>query len=276
MRIVADPAELKRILRPRAKQARVAFVPTMGALHEGHMSLVDEAKKRGDFVVVSIFVNPKQFGPDEDLDRYPRDLEGDAKKLEARGCDLVFAPTADVVYPAGHQTEVRVTRTTKGLCGDHRPGHFDGVTTVVLCLFEIVRPDVAVFGQKDYQQLAVIRAMVRDLHLDVEIVGSPIVREADGLAMSSRNAYLSAEDRTRALSLNRALKAARDKRHGGETAIEALLATARQALAVEPEYLEIRHAETLEPVEDASGPAVMLVAAHVGTTRLIDNVRLDS
>ncbi|MEQ9500141.1 MAG: pantoate--beta-alanine ligase [Deltaproteobacteria bacterium] len=275
MDIIADPHALKR--RLRAQEGRIGFVPTMGALHAGHLSLIDEAKARSDFVVASIFVNPKQFGPNEDLDRYPRDLDGDAELLAERGCDLVFAPTADVVYPPGFSTLVRVDHVTEGLCGAHRPGHFDGVTTIVLCLFEIVRPDVAVFGEKDYQQLATIRTMARDLFLDVEIVGAPIVREPDGLAMSSRNRYLSADEHHRALALHRALFAARDQRR--ETADKpALLATARTILTaagVAPEYLELRDATTLAEVEDASGPTVMLVAARVGATRLIDNVRID-
>lgn len=277
MEIIEAVDEVKARLRPLGRQGlRIGFVPTMGALHDGHLSLVEEARRRADVVVASIFVNPKQFGPNEDLDRYPRDLAGDADKLARAGCDLVFAPTPQVVYPDGFQTLVRLDRTTGGLCGDHRPGHFDGVTTVVLCLFEILRPDVAVFGEKDYQQLAVIRAMARDLHLDVSIVGAPIVREADGLAMSSRNVYLSDEERSRALALHRALFAARDRRSTTKDPRE-LLETARgvlEAARITPEYLELRDAETLANVDDARDETVMLVAARIGATRLIDNVRL--
>lgn len=249
----------------------------MGALHPGHLSLVQLARARTDFVVASIFVNPTQFGPNEDLDRYPRDLAGDSNKLRQAGCDLLFHPTTAMMYPPGHQTTVKVAQVTQGLCGAHRPGHFDGVSTVVAALLNIVRPDVAVFGEKDYQQLATLRTMVRDLHMDVEVLGAPLVREADGLALSSRNVYLSAADRARALGLSRGLFAARDLYLEGERNPAFLLEAVRaelSALGVTPEYLEMRHAETLEPVEDAHGPRVVLVAAQVGQTRLIDNLVL--
>ena len=279
MKVLDAIDALKPILKTARHQGQtIGFVPTMGALHEGHLSLIRLAKSKSDVVVASVFVNPTQFGPGEDLDAYPRDLKGDAEKLKSAGCDLVFAPPASQMYPEGFETKVTLSKTTQGLCGAHRPGHFDGVTTVVLRLFGIVGPDVAVFGEKDYQQLTVIRRMVQDLGLDIEIVGAPLIREKDGLAMSSRNAYLSPEERTRALALSQALFAARALYQTKERRIDALFDVACEILAgqsVEPEYLQIRHAYTLQALESLSTPAVMLVAAHVGRTRLIDNIRLD-
>lgn len=271
--------DLKGFLRDERRAGRrIGLVPTMGALHSGHLSLVEAARGRGaDLVVASIFVNPTQFGPNEDLERYPRDLEGDAEKLAGVGCDVVFHPTVDEVYPPGHQTRVTVSEVTEGLCGAHRPGHFEGVTTVVLALFEIVRPDVAVFGEKDYQQLVTLRTMARDLHLDVEVVGAPLVREEDGLAKSSRNLYLTPDDRARGLSLSRGLFRARDLYAQGERNAALLIGAARAEMdgaGVTPEYLELRHADTLRPLERADGPCVLLVAAQVGATRLLDNVIL--
>lgn len=271
--------DLKGFLRDERRAGRrIGLVPTMGALHSGHLSLVEAARGRGaDLVVASIFVNPTQFGPNEDLERYPRDLEGDAEKLAGVGCDVVFRPTVDEVYPPGHQTRVTVSEVTEGLCGAHRPGHFEGVTTVVLALFEIVRPDVAVFGEKDYQQLVTLRTMARDLHLDVEVVGAPLVREEDGLAKSSRNLYLTPDDRARGLSLSRGLFRARDLYAQGERNAALLIGAARAEMdgaGVTPEYLELRHADTLRPLERADGPCVLLVAAQVGATRLLDNVIL--
>jgi pantoate--beta-alanine ligase len=278
MHILSDIAKLKRHLRALQQDGlRIGLVPTMGALHDGHLSLVQLAKRHADLVVASIFVNPTQFGPNEDLSRYPRDLDGDAKKLAAAGCDLVFAPETQAMYPAGFETEVKVTKTSTGLCGDVRPGHFQGVATVVLKLFHIVRPDIAVFGEKDYQQLSVIRALVRDLSLDVEILGAPLVRDPDGLAMSSRNAFLSREDRRRALSLSRGLRKAQAAYAAGEKAGAILLEAARQEMALEsiaPEYLELRSATDLKPLDRADGPAIILTAARVGSTRLIDNLIL--
>ena len=205
--VLRGPSELRDACdAARARGLRVGFVPTMGALHEGHLALTREAKKRASFVVCSIFVNPTQFGPNEDLARYPRDLEGDVRKLE--DVDVVFAPEPAAMYVPGERTRVRVDDLTSHLCGPHRPGHFEGVTTIVAKLFAIVGPSVAVFGKKDFQQLAVIRRMTKDLFFPVEVVGYPIVREPDGLAMSSRNAYLSAEERQRALGLSRGLSAA--------------------------------------------------------------------
>src|SRR3954468_23647728 len=200
----------------RAAGKRIAFVPTMGYLHAGHVSLLDEGRRRGDRLVLSIFVNPTQFGPSEDLARYPRDLPGDLAKAAGAGTDVAYVPEARDVYPPGYQTYVEVRELEKGLCGDLRPGHFVGVATVVCKLFNVVRPHVALFGEKDYQQLAVIRRMARDLDMGVEVAGLPIVREPDGLAMSSRNAYLSPEERQRALALSRGLFAARARVEAGE------------------------------------------------------------
>ena len=259
----------------RARGERVAFVPTMGALHEGHVTLLREARKHGRRVVLSIFVNPTQFGPNEDLARYPRDLPGDLAKAAGAGTDVAFIPDAGDVYPAGFQTTVEVGGLARGLCGPFRPGHFAGVATVVCKLFNMVRPDVALFGEKDYQQLAIVRRMVIDLDMGIEIVGVPIVREADGLAMSSRNAYLSPAERERALSLSRALFAARDAVAGGARDGAAVVARARAMLDADRiDYVALVDAATLQPVTDIDRPAVLAVAAFVGRTRLIDNVRV--
>jgi pantoate--beta-alanine ligase len=261
----------------RGRGERVALVPTMGYLHEGHLALVREARRHADLVGVSIFVNPTQFGPNEDLGRYPRDLAGDLAKLAGAGADVTFVPPAAAMYPAGYQSFVQVRELEKGLCGDRRPGHFVGVATVVLKLLNIARPHVALFGEKDYQQLMVVRRMVRDLDVPVEIVAVPTLREADGLAMSSRNSYLSAPDRARAAALYRGLSAARTRHAAGERRAPALIEAAAAEIgpAVDRvDYIEVRDAETLAPVDPVDGPAVVLVAAFVGTTRLIDNVRL--
>jgi pantoate--beta-alanine ligase len=278
MELVRTIDAIKRRLRPlQAGGLRVGCVPTMGALHAGHLSLVAEAKRRAEVVVATVFVNPLQFGPSEDLAKYPRQLERDAELLAAAGCDVLLAPDPAEMYPSGFQTSVEVADVTQGLCGAIRPGHFRGVTTVVLKLLSIVRPDVAVFGEKDYQQLTVIRQMARDLALDVEIVGGALVRDPDGLAMSSRNAYLSADDRARALSLSRGLTAAAALHAAGERDAAALVAAARaplEAAGLAPEYLELRAADDLRPLARADVPAVLLVAARIGTTRLIDNQKL--
>jgi pantoate--beta-alanine ligase len=260
----------------RAAGKRIAFVPTMGYLHAGHVSLLDEARRRGDVLVLSIFVNPTQFGPKEDLSRYPRDLEGDLAKARAAGVDVAYVPDAPAMYPPGYQTYVEVEGLQQGLDGASRPGHFRGVATVVLKLFAAVQPHVALFGRKDYQQLRVLTQMTRDLDLGVEIVGMPIVREPDGLAMSSRNAYLSPDERLRALSLSRALVSARGAFEGGERDAARLVDSARNTLHMTPgvrlDYLEVRDAETLQPIDGRiARPIVMAVAAFVGTTRLIDN-----
>ena len=262
----------------RTRGLRVGFVPTMGALHAGHLSLAREARQRAGFVVASIFVNPTQFGPGEDLSRYPRDLEGDMKKLATAGVDAVFAPEPAELYPPGEETRVRVGAVAEPLCGRTRPGHFEGVATVVAKLFALVGPSIAVFGKKDYQQLLVIRRMARDLFFPVEIVGQATVREPDGLAMSSRNAYLSAPDRQKALALSRGLDAAWRAFGAGERRPRELERLAREpvdAVATSVDYVELRDADTLAPVEGPAGPrAVLAIACRIGSTRLIDNVVL--
>src|SRR4051794_10054435 len=251
----------------RARGERIAFVPTMGALHAGHVSLLSEGRRRGDRLVLSIFVNPTQFGPKEDLARYPRDLAGDLAKAAGAGTDVAYVPEARDVYPPGYQTFVEVRELEKGLCGDVRPGHFVGVATVVCKLFNVVRPHVALFGEKDFQQLAVIRRMVADLDMGLEILGMPIVREPDGLAMSSRNAYLSPDERQRALSLSRGLDAARRRARAGERVAATLVATARAALEGQVDrvdYVDLRDADSVAPVARLEREGVLLVAAFVG------------
>jgi pantoate--beta-alanine ligase len=260
----------------RREGRRMALVPTMGFLHEGHLSLMREGRRRADVVAVSIFVNPTQFGPKEDLSRYPRDFEGDVAKCASAGVDVVFAPEPAEMYPPGYQTYVEVTEVSQGCCGERRPGHFRGVATIVARLFTLFRPDVALFGEKDYQQLQVIQTLNRDLHLDVDVVGMPTVREPDGLAMSSRNAYLSAEERHRALALSRGLKAAQALHRAGTTSARALTDAVRRELAaanLREDYVELVDATRMTPLaEVAPGqPARLLVAAFSGTTRLIDN-----
>lgn len=257
----------------------VAFVPTMGALHEGHTSLVRLARHHGDRVVVSIFVNPTQFGPGEDFARYPRDEEADLAACDAAGADAAFLPPVAAMYPPGSSTSVSVEGTlTAGLCGASRPGHFRGVATVVCKLLHIVEPDAAVFGQKDAQQLAVIRRMVRDLDIPTEIVSAPIVREPDGLAMSSRNAFLSPEERAQAVVLNRALREAEARVAGGVTAPGTLREVLVHAIAGAPlarlDYAEVVDAETLWPLETLDRPALAALAVRFGKTRLIDNAPL--
>lgn len=271
----------KAVARWRRAGQRIGFVPTMGNLHDGHISLVQQAAAVADRVVVSIFVNPLQFGPDEDFASYPRTLPADLRRLEGQGADLVFAPNADEMYPDGPElaTRVSVAGLTDILCGRTRPGHFDGVTTVVSKLFNIVQPDLAVFGRKDYQQLTVIRRMVRDLSIPVEIVAGQTVREHDGLAMSSRNQYLSSAERGRAPVLHRMLVEVAESLSSGHTDPAALRAAGLETLAnagFEPEYLEIRDAQTLaEPrPEAAPGSLVVLAAARLGRARLIDNLVL--
>lgn len=263
----------------RVRGRRIGFVPTMGALHEGHLALVRRAAELSDVVVASVFVNPTQFGPGEDFEAYPRDPERDAELLAGAGCDLLFLPEVATVYPPGSVTLVEVAGPpAEGLEADRRPGHFRGVASVVTRLFHLVGCDLAVFGEKDAQQLAVVRRMVRDLHLPVEIVAHPTVREADGLAMSSRNAYLSAEERRAALALFRALTAAREAIDGGERAADRLRSAMRAVLDAEPlvetEYAEVVDADTFRPVTEARGRLVLPVAARVGRARLIDNLRI--
>jgi len=257
---------------------RVGVVPTMGALHEGHLSLVRAAKAQSDFVIVTIFVNPLQFGPKEDLSKYPRTFERDCTLLEKEGADVIFAPSVEEMYPGGAVTYVKVEGLSDRLDGVSRPGHFRGVTTVVSKLFHITEPDRAFFGQKDAAQVAVIKRMVRDLDMSVEIVVCPIVREVDGLAMSSRNAYLNATARRQGLVLSRALKRVEEMFRGGERDVRLLLAAGEEEFRSEPDvrldYLSIGDPDTLEPVEQARHGALVAVAAYVGTTRLIDNVIL--
>lgn len=265
--------------RWKADGSTIGFVPTMGALHEGHLSLVREAAARCGRVVVSIFVNPAQFGPGEDLVRYPRSLDADCSLLEREGVDLVFAPEPETVYPNCFSTFVEVTGLTEGLCGASRPGHFRGVTTVCCVLFNILRPDVAVFGEKDFQQLTVIRRMARDLRLTPEIVQCPIVREADGLAMSSRNAYLSPEERDQAAFIHRGLMAASNTAGNGETELRVLKRAFTDVISGAPlltlSYLEAVDPESLEPVDELDRTARLLTAVHAGSTRLIDNISLE-
>jgi pantoate--beta-alanine ligase len=276
VRIIDSIPEMQETsLSARENGLRVAFVPTMGYLHDGHASLMREGRRRGELLVASIFVNPAQFGAGEDFESYPRDLERDSALAAGAGVDIIFAPSAREMYPAGYQTWVDVERLSLPLCGANRPGHFRGVTTVVAKLFNAVLPHVALFGRKDYQQLAVIRRMVADLNFPVEIVGMPIVREADGLAMSSRNAYLSPEERGSALCLSRAIIRARELYRQGIVRVDELREESRKIMADEPavviEYLEFRDGETLEEVTTACSRTLLALAVRIGTTRLIDN-----
>jgi len=262
----------------RREGKAVGLVPTMGALHEGHLSLVRMARAQCDLVVVSIFINPLQFGPHEDLAKYPRNFDRDRDLLEREGVEVIFAPTVEEMYPAGAITYVTVEALSDRLCGRSRPGHFRGVTTVVSKLFHIVEPDRAFFGQKDAAQSVIIRRMVRDLDIPVQVVIGPIVREPDGLAMSSRNAYLDASQRLSALVLHRSLLAVQERFDRGERKVQALIEAGKQVFSEDPsvrlDYLEIVDPETLDPVDDLSQRALVAVAAFVGKARLIDNVVL--
>ena len=279
MHIISSAAEMTAFSKAEQRAGRrIGFVPTMGALHEGHLSLVRAARAQCDVVAVSIFVNPTQFGPNEDLARYPRSFEQDKAMLESGGVSAIFYPSVEEMYRAGATTWVAVEGLSERLDGRSRPGHFRGVTTVVSKLFNIVQPQFAFFGQKDAAQVAVIRRMVRDLNFDVQIVVCPIVREQDGLAMSSRNAYLSSQQRKQALVLSQSLEQVRRLHQQGENSAEKLIAAGKQVMAEEPavklDYFEVVDPDTLKPVRDVAKGTLVAVAAYVGTTRLIDNLLL--
>ncbi|HSA95340.1 MAG TPA: pantoate--beta-alanine ligase [Acidobacteriota bacterium] len=279
MRVVESLAGMKALAREwRRSGQTIGFVPTMGYLHEGHLSLVRESHARADVTVVSVFVNPIQFGPNEDFQKYPRDLAKDRAYLESGSVDCLFAPAAAEVYPPGYRTYVEVTGLQDKLCGRSRPGHFGGVATVVLKLFEVVRPDLAFFGAKDAQQVLIIRRMAADLDLDVEIVTCPIVREPDGLALSSRNAYLKPAERKAALILSTSLRWAERSVAAGERDAARLVAGIRSVIEGEPlarvDYVEAVGPETLEPVAEIRGDVLVALAVFIGSTRLIDNIRL--
>ena len=278
MQILSTVAEVQAFsARQWSTGKRLALVPTMGFLHEGHLSLIREGAKRADAVATTIFVNPTQFGPTEDLSRYPRDLQGDLDKCQSAGATVVFTPEPKEIYPPGFQTSVEVTQVSQGLCGEKRPGHFKGVATVVTKLLAMFRPHLALFGEKDYQQLQVIKALNADLNLGVEIVGMPTVREPDGLALSSRNTYLSADERRQALALSRGLKAAQALAKAGERDAQVLLERIRGFLTdakIREDYVALVNAQTLQPLLrlEPGVPARALIAAFVGKTRLIDNL----
>jgi pantoate--beta-alanine ligase len=279
MRIIESIHEMRNWSEAERRAGRrIVLVPTMGALHEGHLSLVREGKKSGERLVASLFVNPAQFGPNEDLAAYPRDFERDRGMLEKEKVDILFHPSAAEMYPAGYQTYVDVEKFGPLLCGEFRPGHFRGVAIVVAKLFNIVRPHAAIFGVKDYQQLQVIRRMAKDLNFDVEVVGYPTVREKDGLAMSSRNIYLSPQERAAALSLSRSLRQAESLVRRGEKETKRIVDAVRAEIEKEPlariEYARVCDTETLEQVATVGGAAVLVLAVRVGKARLIDNATL--
>lgn len=278
MIVVEKIIEMKKISESVRKEKRVGFVPTMGFLHDGHLSLVRKSKEMTDFTVVSIFVNPTQFGPNEDYERYPRDIARDKALLEKEGIDVLFFPKVEEMYPKGYKTFVRVIQMEDYLCGRVRKGHFQGVATVVTKLFNIVKPHLAFFGMKDYQQLKIIETMVRDLNMDVEIVPCPTVREEDGLAMSSRNSYLKPEERKKATNIYKALMRGRELFVNGERDSAKILKEVKEFLSkvegLEIEYANIVHPETLEDVEKIADSAVLATAVRIGSTRLIDNVIL--
>lgn len=276
--LITDINQMKQISKNLKKEGKtIGFVPTMGYLHKGHISLMECSKKDNDITIVSIFVNPTQFGPNEDLDKYPRDLERDLKICKEVAVDYVFHPKAEDMYPEGYSTYVVMETLTDKLCGKFRPGHFKGVLTVVNKLFNIVKPDKAYFGKKDYQQYIVIKKMVEDLNMDVDIIGCPLIREEDGIAMSSRNKYLSQEERERALSISKALFKAKDLFEKGETNPKNLIKEMKKIMennVDEIQYIEIVNPKNLEPKEKVEKGDIILVAAFVGSTRLIDNIEL--
>ena len=276
MEIVSTIVTIReRITAARLKGQKIAFVPTMGFLHQGHLSLLEEGRKRGDLLVLSIFVNPTQFGQGEDFEDYPRDLKRDAELAESVGVDLIFAPLAPEMYPKGYASFVDGEGITEVLCGASRPGHFRGVTTVVSKLFNIVQPDVALFGNKDFQQLAVVRRMAIDLNMPIEIVGMPIYREADGLAMSSRNVYLSEDQRRQALVLSQSISSAKGLAQVGDLDCQEIIATIKETISSQPDakidYVKICHQLTLEEQTKVDADSVLLLAVFFGKTRLIDN-----
>ena len=280
MEIITSPDRLQQVCLEYRKTSRIGLVPTMGFFHAGHLSLMDWARKQCDILVVSLFVNPSQFGPGEDLDAYPRDEERDARLAEEQGADILFIPDAGTMYEDDHATWVEVPELAKGLCGRTRPVHFRGVATVVTKLFNLVQPHVAAFGEKDRQQLAIIKRMVRDLNMPVEVVGRPIVREPDGLAMSSRNAYLTADERGQAPALYKGLQAVRDWIGEGERQGAVLLekiATFYEGHlpAGRLDYFEVVDPDSMQPVSVIQGPVVLAVAMYLGKARLIDNVLVD-
>ena len=276
MNIINKIDEMRQVVKKLKREGKsIGFVPTMGFLHEGHASLIERCRKENDVVIVSIFVNPIQFGVNEDLDKYPRDIEHDKKLVGDRGGDFIFLPEVKEMYPEELYTYVNVEKLSEGLCGAKREGHFKGVTTVVSKLFNIIIPDRAYFGEKDAQQLAIIKKMVKDLNMDVMIVGCPIVREADGLAKSSRNSYLSAVERDAALILNKSLKYAEKLINLGETNVSGLIKSIEEFINKEPlariDYIEIVDSSTLTKMDNINGSVLIAIAVYIGNTRLIDN-----
>jgi len=279
MNVIKSVTEMQAFSEACRKQGKtIVFVPTMGYLHQGHVRLMQEARKLGDVLIASIFVNPTQFGPGEDFEKYPRDWDRDAQLCEAAGVNVIFAPTAEEMYSQGYQTSITVSQVSQNLCGVSRPAHFQGVATVVAKLFNCTRPHVALFGEKDFQQLVVIRRMVKDLNMDIHIIGVPTVREQDGLAMSSRNTYLSADERMSALSLSRGINRAQDLFQQGERSARVLIDTVREMIEKEKcatvDYIKVCDMETLQDIETIAGPAVMALAVKIGRARLIDNIVL--
>jgi len=277
MIVVKKISDVREAIKAQKAQGKtIGLVPTMGYLHEGHLSLIKKAKENSDFVCASIFVNPIQFGPNEDYNKYPRDIERDIKLLEENGCDLVFTPSVEEMYPNERLTTVSVIKITNKLCGAYRPGHFDGVCTVVTKLFNIFTPDIAVFGQKDAQQVAVIKKMVEDLNVPVKIIASPIVRDEDGLALSSRNVYLNDDERHAALILNKSLKEAEKILKSGERNAENIISRVKNILESEPlckiQYVSCVHPDTLEDLTAINDKALIAIACYIGNTRLIDNL----
>ena len=279
MKVIESTSDMKEVSQSlRAEGKKISFVPTMGYLHQGHLSLMKKGREVGDLLVTSIFVNPAQFAKGEDFERYPRDFARDKKMCEGESVDILFVPDAREIYPEGYQTYVDVEGVTKNLCGTSRPGHFRGVATVVTKLFNIVRPHYAIFGEKDFQQLVTIKRLALDLDMDVDVIGMPIVRESDGLAMSSRNSYLGQEERGAARSIYRALQRAKGVFDEGERSAGVLLNEARRVVEIspiiEPEYVKLVDTETIEDIDRIENEALLAMAVRIGKTRLIDNIVL--